>query len=197
MYFILLSALCVYVCVCACVYFDVWIWIVHACIYSRTIAVPANVFVEFDPTLNKDYLILSYLMFPFDDVIMTGVYTLDGDRKSNSRIHSAILVSASQIWWKIPTLIAIRLLQIVAWYHSCRVMRNILELIIFENLDQIKHKFQLNLSYDGKTLLKWFCKLERKYLNIHLTKYGLIIYCFQLNFYNISQGMALLTLRGV
>ena len=45
MYFILLSALCVYVCVCACVYFDVWIWIVHACIYSRTIAVPANVFL--------------------------------------------------------------------------------------------------------------------------------------------------------
>ena len=27
-----------------CVYFDVWIWIVHACIYSRKIAVPANVF---------------------------------------------------------------------------------------------------------------------------------------------------------
>ena len=32
----------------------------HACIYSRTIAVPAF-FVEFDPTLNKAYLILSYL----------------------------------------------------------------------------------------------------------------------------------------
>ena len=34
MYFILLSALCVYVCVDTCVYFDVWIWIVHACIYT-------------------------------------------------------------------------------------------------------------------------------------------------------------------
>ena len=34
----------------------------HACIYSQTIAVPANVFVEFDLTLNEDYLILKKLI---------------------------------------------------------------------------------------------------------------------------------------
>ena len=44
MYSTLLSALCVYVCVCVFHVFHVWIWILHACIYSRTIAVPANVF---------------------------------------------------------------------------------------------------------------------------------------------------------
>ena len=35
--------------VCACVYI-VWEQILYACIYSRTVAVPANVFVEFNPT---------------------------------------------------------------------------------------------------------------------------------------------------
>ena len=55
--------MCACICVCACVHFNVWDWIVHACIYSRTIAVKGNVFVELDPTLNKYYLIYFILSY--------------------------------------------------------------------------------------------------------------------------------------
>ena len=36
--------LCGYECVCVCVYIAVYVWTLYVCVYSRTIAVPANVY---------------------------------------------------------------------------------------------------------------------------------------------------------
>ena len=61
MYFILCERLCVCVCTRVCILLCKIEFCVCVCFYSPTIAVPANFFfVEFDPTLHKDYLILSY-----------------------------------------------------------------------------------------------------------------------------------------